>query len=436
MLFLLITITALLPISYCMFKKDIASPTFLFYIGFFISAVAAYFNYYTWNIHIQDRIIVIFLFGWISFFAGEYTIRVVLAKKRFSNNLGNNRVKLKAIIPSRIVVYSLVLLNIVITILLFREVVKVASFGGSSTDNLMVNFKENLDEVGLSGLITQLTKITKASAYVFAFVFINNLIAAEKRTLKVVCKNIKYLIPIMLYILQCFMRGGRYTVIAVIIGMLFIIYYLCQYKSNWRFKLSIKNLIILILIVFCIFLAFWLIKNVVGRTSESPFLEYITRYLGGPYELFSLYIENPPESAYETFAGLLTSFNKIGLTNSTIRSYHEFRFSSTGILIGNVYSAFRNYYNDYGLLGVCFFSYALSFIFNLSYHRIRVEKNLYKHSFRVIVYSAFLYCIVFAFFVDYFFARISLGLFIEVIIMYLVYYVVIKKRFYIGKNRK
>lgn len=58
-----------------------------------------------------------------------------------------------------------------------------------------------------------------------------------------------------------------------------------------KFGRLVKILLAAVLIVF----GFWAIRFFVGRTDESGLIDYITRYLGGPYALFNLYLKNPPE---------------------------------------------------------------------------------------------------------------------------------------------
>lgn len=427
MYFLLIVITLLLPISYYIFKKDFASPTFLLYIGYFIAAVAATYNISTWKIKIQEELIFIFLVGWISFFFGELFTRELLYKEKGRGLLPGYSNEIETIKIEHIKVWLIILIDCIITYLLYKEVVRIAGISGTSSLGLMVNYKNNLMENSMSGLVIQVTKFTKGAAYVFLFVFINNVMAEDKVTMRAIIQNFIYLFPGIIYCLQCLLRGGRYTVIAYIIALAFLSYFFAQYKYGWIYQIRIKTMIKMMGVIFGVFLAFWLLKEAVGRSSTATFVEYISQYIGGPYELFSLYLEDRPSPANETFAGLLTSFNKMGLTNVAVRSYHEFRFTSNNIMLGNVYTGFRTYYNDYGIIGVGLLSFLLSMIFNVAYHKLRYC-DIYNRKFLMILYSSLLYCVVFNFFVDYFYARLSIGYFIEVLIMYLIYLFVFKTK--------
>lgn len=425
---LLLIITLLLQISYYIFRKDFASPTFLFYIGYFIAAIAATYNITTWKIDIQDNLIAIFIIGWISFFLGELFTRELLYKEKGRGYLTDYEGELEIIKIEEIKIWIVLLIDFAITYLLYREVVRIAGLGGSFSLSMMANYKTNLMENSMSGLVIQTTKFTKGAAYIFLFIFANNIIAEERVTGRVIVKNLKYLYPGIIYCIQCLLRGGRYTVIAYIIALIFNFYFFAQYKYGWAYQVKLKTMIKMMCVVFGIFIAFWLLKETVGRTSSATFLEYISQYIGGPYELFSLYLKDRPSAANETFAGLLTSFNKMGLTDVAVRTYHEFRFTSNNIMLGNVYTGFRTYYNDYGIIGVGLLSFLLSLIFNIAYHKLRFVFDIYHKKFLMILYSSLLYCIVFNFFVDYFYARLSIGYFVEVLIMYITYLFVFRTK--------
>ena len=276
-------------------------------------------------------------------------------------------------------------------------------------------------------------KITKAYAFICGCIFCNN-ICVRQYTRRKVFKQIWLLVPGVIYCIQCIMKGGRFNVIAFIIAMLFYLYFALQYKSNWRYRIELKNLAKVVIAAILIVYLFWFYKEFVGRTSEASLFEYISQYIGGPYELFNQFIQSGSTNAgNETFAGMVTSINKILGTNLKSLIYHEFRFTSTGIMLGNAYSGIRNYYSDFGIIGVILMCFNLSAIFNLIYCRLSKSNTIYKHCFGFILYGSLIYCIIFHFFTDYFFARLSVGWFIEVLIMYICFYMMTKVRFEFGK---
>ena len=214
--------------------------------------------------------------------------------------------------------------------------------------------------------------------------------------------NFANLIPGVLFSAQCILKGGRFPVVAFIIGAFFLYYYFWRRTKGWGKVIPVKYIVRIVMIIAGVIAAFWFSKELVGRLSkDNDLMGYVTRYFGGGPVLFELYLKDSSmlhDAPNETFAGLISSLNKFGF-NLTGRAYHEFRAAS-GITIGNAYSALRNYYHDYSIFGVILFNYILFF----------------------------------QFFTDYFFARLSVGLFIEVIFLRICFWFVMRLKVCFGRR--
>lgn len=421
----LVLLAVMILLSYYAFRQDLFSVSFLIYVGYFFSAIAAVYNSLIWGMDISAQLITILCIGWFGFFIAEFLVKRVIYKKSFSLEYTGDR-ELHTINVQGITLVVIIAINLIITLLLYKEVSRIAGEGSVATGNLVTNFKLNVSEKPVSSLVTQLVKFTKGTGYILLLVFINNLVSEAKLSKKALMKNIVLLIPGIIYCAQCFMKGGRFNAIAFIIGAIFLYYFLMQYKHNWKYKIPLKTLLCIVVLLIVIVYSFWFFREFVGRTSDAGLIEYITKYIGGSYELFDLYLENPLSKGWETFGYMLESINKIFGSNIPVTTYHEFRSSHTGILIGNVYTGMRNYYNDFGYMGVFVLSFAFSTIYNVIYCKLARTKNIYKHSFLLIFYATIIYAVVYHFFAEYFLARISVGYIIEVIVMYICYLVIFK----------
>lgn len=70
------------------------------------------------------------------------------------------------------------------------------------------------------------------------------------------------------------------------------------------------------------------------------------------------------------------------------------------------------------IFGVILFNYILAFVFSIKYYDLKYCSDItYKKAFSLTLYASFIYTVFFQFFTDYFFARLSVGLFIEVIFL-------------------
>ena len=174
------------------------------------------------------------------------------------------------------------------------------------------------------------------------------------------------------------------------------------------------------------------------QQSEGP-IDYLTTYLGGSYDLFSQYLRENRSSnrqVIETLSGVVDNLQRYFgmLKNVEFSIYPEFRRAQTGVLIGNTYTGFRNYYNDLGIVGVLIFSWLLGFLFSFVYRSIVLMKRFSVMKVTLIIaYSTYLYCILFHFFADYFYLKISVGMVIETILLMACTYFVYGRKIKLGR---
>lgn len=434
-LMILITFLILL-IVYNTLGKDVMSPSFLLIAGYLLSFISALYNIRDWKVSIGFLTIAVFVLGMLFFFAGEYIV------KRRTNNtwMHSKPIEIEYIDIDRWKYIVVVILCTVILILTYREVERIANLNFESLGNLAYNFKTNsmnadLEGAELSFFVQQINKITKGFAYTFLYVFVNN-VFSKKSTIR---KKMNYvnLLPGVLFSVQCILKGGRFPVVALIIGAVFLYYYFWRRTKGWGKDIPIRYIVRIALIIAGVIAAFWLSKELVGRISkDNNLVDYVTRYFGGGPVLLELYLNDRAilhDTPNETFAGLISSLNKFGF-NLTGREYHEFRAVSR-ITIGNAYSALRNYYHDYSIWGVIFFNYILAVIFSVKYYDLKYCSVItYKKAFSLILYTSFIYTIFFQFFTDYFFARLSVGLLVEVIVLGICFRFIMKVKVGLGRR--
>lgn len=213
--------------------------------------------------------------------------------------------------------------------------------------------------------------------------------------------------------------GARIGVIGFMVSIAFSIGICRWIKYRKVYKININTLIKGFVGAMVICVCFFKIKELVGRQQESlGVLDYVATYLGGSFDLFSQYMRETRGAfkGYESFSGVVDNLQSYFgvLKNVTIVTSHEFRNAATGVTIGNTYTGFRNYYNDYGIFGVCILSNMLAVIFSSTYTRIKRLNRVKQGDLVLIVfYSTQIFCMPFHFFTDYFFPRISLNMVID-----------------------
>lgn len=417
--FLLISVLFLGVASYFIFNKDILSPTILLIAGYMIAILSAIINIDEWGINLHLNTVSIILFGIFSFMIGEIIIRKIKINIR-----GNNEQKIK---PYKIKNYKILIIlvfQILTLILLYKEVLRIASISGDINGNIMTAFRQQItystDSVSrINSLVQQMMKINSSAGIIFLFIFVRNYIITRG-----IWNNIKYLFPVFLYLTQGFMQGGRGHLIKISVIVLVVGYITTNHLNKSKFKLSFKLFRNIIICVIAFFGIFYFSKELVGRQVEVNFLEYITRYSGGSIQLLDQYMQGPKISydgiiGAETFPGLYGSMNKLGFTNISLIKSLEFRYTTTGIFLGNIYTGLRRFFNDFGWMGVFICQLIMSFVFNFMYKIVKISKcSKRRYNFMLLLYSYMLYCVPQQAMEDSFFISIiSVGFIVEVIIL-------------------
>ena len=367
-------------------RRVILSPTFLVALTFAVGLFDCFVFRSEWQLEFSPLTLFIIAVGLTACFLGE------LVAARFSRN--NRSVIRQDIRAIRIENYKLIIFlafELVTLFLYYKEVKRVA--GSASTFALMMNQYKNAIyntaslEDNVNAFVKQLAKISFAGTTCFAFVFINNLLSKEK-----VKGNIKYLLPTIIYLGQAVISSARSLFLQLAIAILVYFYVIYKFKHGWNKPVSFKVIRRAIVFGAIVLLAFWASKELVGRvTQKQAFFEYIAYYFAGGIAFFDKYIKNPYSNfqgiiGAETFPGLLGFFSKF-VPNLNVVGNLEFRYSGT--IHGNTYTAYRHYYNDFGLIGV----FVLEFIFSFIYTKW-IQKVKYSHSHQIrhiIVFGAFAY---------------------------------------------
>jgi len=416
--------------SYLLFNKDIFSPTVLFTGFYLVSAFCTFYNIKTWGVDLHYYTVLIILLGIISFAIAEFLVKYINRNSEKSTlKINTNAWDYKEIRIEKYKIVIIIIVNIVITYMLYKEIIRIANLNYQSWGNLIYNYKTNSQNESLTGsslspLVTQVLKITKGFAYVFLFIFINNMYCRVGTLINRFRRNFVYLVPALFLCAHSLLKGVRIAIIALIIAGVFMAYFWIQNKKGWTFKFKIKNIVYSVVSVMLVLFIFYQVKEIFGRQQEDlGVIGYVTTYLGASIQLFDQYLYNNSYVSFktiETFSGLVSSLQKLGMfSNITVLEQPEFRYSPTGLNIGNVYGAVRGYYHDFGIFGVvgCFF--VMSTVLNTWYIRLKSKISINSKSlFSFILYSTLVYGVVFLNFYVYITAKVSIGFIVEMIILW------------------
>lgn len=385
-MFLVFFYAVFLVVAIYTLRRELLSPTFLVALTFAIGLFDCYVFRSEWQLNFSPLTLLIIAIGLTACFLGE------LVAAGFSR--GKGTVFRQDISAIRIENYKLIIFlafELITLFLYYKEVKRIA--GGASTFALMMNQYKNAIydtaalEDNVNSFIKQMAKVSFAGTACFAFVFINNLLSKEK-----VKRNIKYLLPTIVYLGQSVISSARSLFLQLAIAILVYFYFIYKFKHGWNKPVSFKVIRRSIIFGAIILLAFWASKELVGRvTQKQAFFEYIAYYFAGGIAFFDKYIKNPYSNfqgiiGAETFPGLLGFISKFA-PNLNVVGNLEFRYSGT--IHGNTYTAYRQYYNDFGIAGVFILEFIFSFIYTKWIRKVKYSNsNQIRH---IIVFGAFAY---------------------------------------------
>lgn len=401
--------------------KDVFCPGVLIVSGYVMTSVFSIYNYDRWKTKISPYMLFLVFVGMMAFLIMDRFQKKMSFKKKFNTeeDVVGDQLHQLANSSFKVVVIISIIICVIATIVVYREMVRIAYSDFKAWGNVIYNYKKNkaLFKMNIYGRLSQ--KITKSFAFIFAFVFSNRITENKRINRNAILSNAIYIIPGLLYIIQQTLLGVRIGAIGFIISIAFFAYY-CFWKKNKRhWSFDFLRFVKLFIAVFIIGYIFFKVRELVGRQQETKgLIDYISTYLGGSFDLFSQYLYDHymDKDSVEVFSGIVNNIQTYFGVMKDVKftTVLEFRDSPTGVNIGNVYTSFRSYYNDFGLLGVVLLSGTLSVIFSGTYFSLIRAKTFNNNLLcKIILYGMLLYCIPFHFFTDYFYSLISLNMLMD-----------------------
>ena len=421
---LLASIILLLCLSYIISNRDIMSPSVLFCSGYLLACFCCLLNVDKWGVNLQWKTCSLIIIGITAFVIGDSFGNVVYSQKHFSTDDMSSMSYIK-ISTGKVLAFCL--FDILVLVLTMKDILSISG-GWKSSLGLTVGayrYAYSYTEAKVSSLVVQLIKISKGAAYAFLYIFMNNVYVSKKNKYKSpIIRNVGYALPIMLYVFITLLRGGRINLVMVLISGLFLLYFFWHRNVGWNRTISMQftKRIIIAFIIFAV--SFYGVRELVGRQNQLSFFDYITAYLGGSFELLDEYIRDGVKGAngLETFPGILQSLQKLGFSSVITHKSLEFRSTSTGIYLGNIYTGLRRYYNDFGYIGVMTVPFLFGGLFRYLYSKIRKAKIVNtKIAFLVTIYGSYLFSVISHAMEDHFWIDLGVGLIIELFIMWFIF---------------
>lgn len=378
--------------AYFLFDKDICSPTIITCLIYLFATILAQIGTFSWNtIDISLKAIFIICFGIISFGIGEFITRKLIKKKKNEKPEKDNYIVENEIIKIKMWKSILILLFVVLTIILMiLEMRRICIESGYEVNGIskilstyrkvspLFSTKLLKSNNTINVFVSQMKKVCDIICITISYVLINNLLNEKwKKNVTNILKNniLNVVILIACYALSL-LTTGRAQLMKYIVAAFFI--YMILNLKKFSQKIVLKRTIIVgMLVVIIIIPLFYFMLPLIGRKTNSKFTDYITFYFGCSIPSFESYLDNPPEGdghfGSETLYGVQSLLYKLKLSdyiNPISREWTKISWFKS-----NVYTGFRRYMQDFGVLGVAICSIVFGMCFSKLYMNARNKKD-------------------------------------------------------------
>ena len=265
--------------------------------------------------------------------------------------------------------------------------------------------------------------LSKVFAFYCIFVLISNIKS------KIFLKHLNWMcvLPIILYICQALLAGGRTQLLRFAIQFIVMFLFINKNMLGKR-KPSLKGLIIIAALIFC----FFAVYKAYGIMRGSMFTDndYLFAYPASSIQALNVYLDSPTYShafGQETLVTVRGILSKLGFKVETYPLALEAISWQNGTT--NIYTALRRYIDDYTFFGSLLIVFALGFFYGRFERRVDKSKSLTL----LVLYGIMLYPIIeFLFEERFFIGVISAGTVYEIVFVALLRKIIDKQRKPIG----
>lgn len=402
MLYLLIIIEIiLLYIAIKFTHKDYLSPCVVTLALFFVSTVSVVPNIEYWDVDFRIVTVLYLSIFFLTIVMTEIIVKGIMFKK---NRWIDLRTCNKA---NPIQVNSLLYIIICIVIILATLVYVRAIFRIGGATLLAIGFVKE-EELPIGLIPKMCVRMAPCYSYPFIFIMIYNMVYCKDR----IKYNIKYLIPIVCYIVVIFFSGVRSPLVYPIAAALVYVIMMERFRFGWD-KINLLKYMWSFMVIFGVFIVFFFsIRGVVKNKeydSDYGIMSYITYYWGSPIHLFNKVIDNTslvfPTNYHvfgaNTFVGLYEEQHTWGLSKVDIRT-NETEFQYVGGDFeggGNVYTMFISPLHDFGFYGTLLYLICFYGLISLFYYKkIKYSKYKKRAIIPIYIYGYFFYFILMTFY--------------------------------------
>lgn len=209
----------------------------------------------------------------------------------------------------------------------------------------------------------------------------------------------------------------------------FVIFVVLDNKKNgWTNHIPVKMLKKCVVFLCVLMVVFRNLHSILKSAASNldGLFNYVTYYIGCPIQTLNVYFERHNEAVRSQYWGQytlpsLSSYLKL-MPNGTDSSFGFVYLGGRANAASNVYTFFLAPLQDFGMVGMIVFTFAVGFVYSRFYYKgIRCRAMNYKMAYKLCVYSFIYWVIPLAFYLNGMFFIIAPTCLISMACFYLIF---------------
>ena len=409
-------------------KRDLLSISFISGCCFWLAILCNIINEKRWEIVFHYNTFIVIVLGQLAMLAGESLATLM---PRFSIGKINRKIKAGKLSldeePEGMLTivdwkhYALAVFNSFFFMLFLITVMK----HGFSLAAIALYKEENDGLANMNVFVQQSFRFLIACAIFYAFLILYNAILFRSFSKHdfVFC-----IYTNLLASLESILAASRRNIIVILVAWFVIFVVLDNKKNGWTNHIPVKMLKKCVVFLCVLMVVFRNLHSILKSAASNldGLFNYVTYYIGCPIQTLNVYFERHNEAVRSQYWGQytlpsLSSYLKL-MPNGTDSSFGFVYLGGRANAASNVYTFFLAPLQDFGMVGMIVFTFAVGFIYSRFYYKgIRCRAMNYKMAYKLCVYSFIYWVIPLAFYLNGMFFIIAPTCLISMTCFYLIF---------------
>ena len=392
-------------------KKDIMAPSVVFSGMFVLSTFFAIINIGKWDFQIDIYSCFLLVLGIFIYVLTECCVRQLFFHRWQRKTVLGEGIDFTPYHIQGWKVIALLLFNMVVVLWFYSEILRIVVAYGMDTTNPYAAYRKittslampSDSEIPMIGtILSQMMKVTKASAFICSYIIVHNLVAERKWWKHKPFTCIGLTACVFLEMVINLISGGRNAILQIITSIIIEYYILWHQKNGWNKSLTERYLLLGAACVIVGIPLFYLALQLTGRSTSQNMFEHASIYIGSGIVDFDQYVKTPAAAPVvfgeESLLGIHQLLKRLGILTVVKNRHLENRILTPDRrLRSNIYTFFRRPLHDFGVTGMCIFTALVSIMFALIYYRkIKYRPVRRGTPYWVLMYGFIFYWIIYA----------------------------------------